>query len=224
MIGTVPIEISAFAFMDEAPRPNGSAVDAAPATPPAVESSFDLVVRARAGDDAAIEALFVRYLPRIQRWAHGRLPRAARGAHDTHDLAQETLTKVFQRLHGFDPRHPGAFQGYVWTTLWNCIRDMARRHRHVHVHVDDVPGSELEGDEPSPFEQAVGSETLERYERALDRLRPEDKEAIIARIELGLPYDDVAAALGKPSVAAAHMAVSRALVKLAGEMAHERRR
>jgi hypothetical protein len=34
----------------------------------------------------------------------------------------------------------------------------------------------------------------------------------------------VAAALGKPTIAAAHMAVSRALVKLAEEMAHERSR
>jgi RNA polymerase sigma-70 factor (ECF subfamily) len=45
-----------------------------------------------------------------------------------------------------------------------------------------------------------------------------DRKAIIARIELGLPYTDVAQALGKPSVAAAHVAVSRALVKLAKEM------
>jgi RNA polymerase sigma-70 factor (ECF subfamily) len=73
--------------------------------------------------------------------------------------------------------------------------------------------------EPSPLEEAIGKEALERYEAALARLRPEDREAIIIRLELGLPYSEVAQALGKPSAAAAHMAVSRALLRLANEMA-----
>ena len=52
---------------------------------------------------------------------------------------------------------------------------------------------------------------------------PEEREAIIARIELGLSHAEVAEALGKPSAAAAHMAVSRALIRLAREMAHDRK-
>ena len=79
--------------------------------------------------------------------------------------------------------------------------------------------SDRPADGPSPIEEAIGSEALARYEAALQRLRPTDREAIIARIELGLPYTEVAQALGKPSVAAAHVAVSRALLKLAREMA-----
>jgi len=222
MIGTVPVELSAFTLMDEVPRIGGVAAEVPAGLPSAPESSFELVVRARGGDNAALDELFARYLPRIQRWAHGRLPPAARGAQDTHDLVQDTLTKVFQRIHQFEPRHPGAFQGYVWTTLWNCIRDAARKQRRgapTDPIDDDIPAYE-----PSPFELALGRETLARYERALEALRPEDQEAIVARIELGLAYSDVAAALGKPSIAAAQMAVSRALVKLAEGMAYERKR
>ena len=69
-----------------------------------------------------------------------------------------------------------------------------------------------------PLEEAIGQEALERYEAALARLRPDDREAIILRIEMRYPYAEVATALGKPSVAAAQMAVSRALVRLAEEM------
>jgi hypothetical protein len=47
--------------------------------------------------------------------------------------------------------------------------------------------------DPSPLEEAIGQEALERYEAAMTRLRPDDREAIIARIELGLPYPEVAA-------------------------------
>jgi DNA-directed RNA polymerase specialized sigma24 family protein len=39
---------------------------------------------------------------------------------------------------------------------------------------------------------------------------------------MGLSYAEVADVLGKPSVAAAHMAVSRALVRLAQEMSRGR--
>ena len=52
----------------------------------------------------------------------------------------------------------------------------------------------------------------------MTRLREEDRQAIIGRIELGLPYAELAPMLGKPTVAAAHMAVSRALLRLAKEM------
>jgi DNA-directed RNA polymerase specialized sigma24 family protein len=47
---------------------------------------------------------------------------------------------------------------------------------------------------------------------------------IIGRIEMGLSYDEMRVMFERPSTAAVHMALSRALVKLAEEMAHERKR
>ena len=41
---------------------------------------------------------------------------------------------------------------------------------------------------------------------------------------MGLPHAEIAVMFDKPSVAAVHMALSRALVRLAEEMAHERKR
>ena len=65
---------------------------------------------------------------------------------------------------------------------------------------------------------AIGSEAVERYDAALARLRPEEREAIVARVEMDCSYQEVAEALGKPSADAARMAVSRALLRLAEEM------
>jgi len=196
-----------------------------PAKPPAnrhadADSSFALLARAKAGDTMALNDLCARYLPRLQRWAHGRLPAWARGALDTHDLVQDTLAQVVQRLGSFEPRHEGAFQAYLRQALMNRVRDEIRRANRK------APAGPLDSakssPDPSPLEEAIGQEALERYEAALLRLRPEDREAIIVRIEMGQSYADVAEALGKPSVAAAHMAVSRALVRLAKEMSHDR--
>ena len=181
------------------------------------ESSFALVVRARGGDAQALDDLCARYLPRMQRWAHGRLPSGARGALDTHDLVQDTLMQVVRKLDTFEPRHEGAFQGYVRQALLNRIRDLARSQRR-RGPAEVLPTSHPSPD-PSPLEEAIGEQALARYEAAMSRLRPDDREAIVARVEMGLPYAEVAAILGKPTVAATHVAVSRALVRLAREMA-----
>jgi len=180
------------------------------------ESSLVLLSRARSGDAAALDVLCQRYLPRMQRWAHGRLPTWARSALDTHDLVQETMTQVVVHLPTFEPRHDAALQAYIRQSLMNRVRDEIRR-AHRRPAADPLDDSRPSSG-PSPLEEAIGQEALERYEAALQRLKPEDREAIIIRIEMGLPYVDVAEALAKPSAAAAHMAVSRALVRLATEM------
>lgn len=222
-MGSASVALNGLPLMDDAaPKgPGPRRAGEAPGVPLDAETTLELVCRARAGDQAALDELFVRYEARLRRWAHGRLPPAARSALETQDLVQDTLFKVFQRLQSFEPRHPGAFRDYVWTTLWNCLRDVARHYKR-RGPVDPLD-SDVQGSDPSPLEQAMGTEFFERYETAMERLRPEEREAIIARVELGLSHAEVAVALGRPSVAAAHMAVSRALTRLAEEMAHDRK-
>jgi RNA polymerase sigma-70 factor (ECF subfamily) len=181
------------------------------------ESSFDLLLRAKTGDEQAVDRLCARYLPRLRRWAHGRLPLGARGLLDTEDLAQEVLFHAVERVHQFEPRHEGAFRGYIRQTLLNRLRDEARKVRR---HAPAVPlDDDRAADEPSPLELAIGREAMDRYEAALGRLKPLDREMVIARLELGFTAAELAAEFGKPSAAAAQMAVSRALVKVAEEMA-----
>src|ERR1700681_619663 len=91
------------------------------------EPTIELVVRARAGDRLAMEALLERCLPPLKRWAHGRLPAAARGNMDTGDLVQEAALHVLGRLDRFEPRHVGAMQAYLRQSVINRIRDEARR-------------------------------------------------------------------------------------------------
>ena len=75
--------------------------------------------------------------------------------------------------------------------------------------------------EPSPLEEAMGAELSARYERALSRMRPEERDVIVGRIELDLSYEELAQALGRPTANAARSAVVRAMIRLAEEMAHE---
>lgn len=184
---------------------------------PDPETTIRLLERARAGDRRAVEVLFARCVPRLRRWAAGRLPRWARDQADTQDLVQEAVLQTFRRIEEFEPRREGALQAYLRQAVMNRIRDELRRIGRRGGEAEELD-SELTGGGPSPLESAIGQETIERYERALASLRPEDREAIIARVELGYEHDELAAALGKPSSDAARKAAQRALVRLASEM------
>jgi RNA polymerase sigma factor (sigma-70 family) len=197
--------------MDRSGTPGGG-----PTPGSGVASTADLLQRARHGDTEALNELFSRYLPSLRRWARGRLPRWTRDVRDTDDVVQETLVQTLKHLGSFEPRHEGALQAYLRQALVNRVRDEVRRvgrHAVPDPIVDDHPASTA-----SPLEQAIGREALERYEAALHRLRPEEREVIIARVELGQSYQQIAAGHGKASADAARMAVSRALVRLAEEM------
>jgi RNA polymerase sigma-70 factor (ECF subfamily) len=180
------------------------------------ESTSRLIDRARAGDQEALERLFDRHLSALQRWASGRLPAWARDLADTDDLVQETLLQTFKRIGAFEPRGVGALQAYLRQAALNRIRDELRRSQRTPERAG-LDGVDLKSGD-SPLEQAIGHEAVERYEQALQRLRPEEREAIIARVEMGYTYAELAEALDKPTPDAARKAAQRALVRLAEEM------
>ena len=184
--------------------------------PEPLDSTFALLERARGGDADALDRLFARHVKPLQRWISGRLPRWARDMADTDDLVQDTLLQTFKRIESFEPRRVGALQAYLRQAVLNRVRDEVRRKGRRPDSID-LDGVELGGDD-SPLEQAIGREAVENYERALQRLRPEEREAIIARVELGYSYEALAEALAKPSVDAARKTAQRALLRLAEEM------
>lgn len=190
------------------------------ATASNAESTIELLAKAKTGDRPAIDRLFERCLPPLRRWARGRLPQYARHLLDTDDLVQETAMRMLAHVESFEPRSEGALQAYLRQALANRIRDEIRVVARRPVASSLEPGAQHVDEQASPLEQAIGREALETYETALKRLRASDREAIVARIELQYSYQQLAEALGKPSVEAARMTVARALVRLASEMDH----
>ena len=181
------------------------------------ESSLELIQRAQAGDHAALDRLLTRYLPRLRRWATGRLPRHARAMTDTDDLVQHALIGTFKNIGAFEGRGEWALQAYLRQAVTNRIRDELERAEHQHQRTElaeDIPDSGV-----SPLEQAMGTEAFQQYDTALAALDPTDREAVIARLELGCSYREIAALVNKPTPDAARMVVSRALTRLAGTMA-----
>jgi RNA polymerase sigma-70 factor (ECF subfamily) len=189
-----------------------------PARPPSPEETVSLLQRIRGGDDAALNALLVRLLPRLRRWAHGRLPRSARGVFETGDIVQSVAAKAIRRLGAIEIEHSACLASYLRQAIANEIADHWRRviQRPDETSLNDS----LPAAVSSPLERLIGAERLKRYEAALQRLPPAERDTIIGRFEMAYDYEDLARYLGKPSVGAARVAVHRAVKRLVEEARH----
>jgi RNA polymerase sigma-70 factor, ECF subfamily len=181
-----------------------------------VESTMELVDLVRQGDHEALDRLVARHIGPLRRWVSGRLPRARRDLADTDDLVQDVLLRTLRTIGDFEVRGPGALHAYLRQALTNRVRDELRRHGRAPVRVD-LELTELVADD-SPLERTMGREAVDRYRAALERLHPDEREAVVARLEMDRSYAEIADILGKPTADAARKATARALVRLAGAM------
>jgi RNA polymerase sigma factor (sigma-70 family) len=180
------------------------------------EPTVELIIRARTGDQSAVEAILQRCLPSLKRWAHGRLPAAARGHLDTNDLVQDAAMSAIARLDTFEPRHVGAMQAYLRQSVINRIRDEMRRftRRPAKVEIPD----DFKSDEPSPLEHAIHEQAYARYREAMSGLKPRERELVIARVEAQWTAPEIAEHFGFNTVDGARMAVNRAMQRLVAAM------
>jgi len=135
---------------------------------------------------------------------------------NTTDIVQEALVRTFRRLDTFELRRERALQAYLRTAVMNRIRDEVRR-AHLTPTVEELP-ADLVDSSPNPFDRAVTGQMLQRYRAALATLKETDQQAIVARVELGYSYEQVALALGKATPEAARLTVIRALTRLQSQL------
>jgi RNA polymerase sigma factor (sigma-70 family) len=185
---------------------------------PSWDSTILVLSRAQDGDRSAVRILIERAVPPLRRWTHGRIPPYGRGAVNTEDLVQDAVLHTLKRIRTFEHRTVDALQKYLRRSVVNGIRDVIRRvkRRGIPIELPEaVPDSAL-----SPEELAIINETSEMFVRALQRLRPTDRQIMICRVELGYSFEQIADCLGK-SVDATRMAVSRAMKRTQQEIAIE---
>jgi RNA polymerase sigma-70 factor (ECF subfamily) len=178
-------------------------------------TSDRLLASARAGDASAFAQLLARAIPGLLRWAHGRLPRWARTMADTNDLVQDAVLRTVGRLDALDLRGRDALAAYLREAVRNRIRDEHRRVARRGPH--DGAAETVADAAPSPLDRVLTAETEARYHAALARMRPLDRELIVAHVELGYTHDQLACMTGR-SRNAARMALQRAVTRLVRQM------
>jgi RNA polymerase sigma-70 factor, ECF subfamily len=155
--------------------------------------------------------------PGLRRWGRGRLPRWARTAADTIDLVQDVVASSLQRARA-NPERSVVWEAYLREAFTNRVRDEVRRA--VRRPRAGASAALAQRDvRPSPLDAVVSTQHRERYARALASLSPRDRAVLLARMEGGLSYEEIARLTGKPTAAAALMAVRRAVARLTAHVA-----
>ena len=163
-----------------------------------------LVRRCVAGDATAWEDIVRRLNRRIYNICY----RFTGSGDDAQDLTQEVFIKMFRTLSSYDVER-GAFMTWVTTITRNLLVDHFRKSKQDRMtdsldaapseHEDAMPLSDkIEDKGPSADTSVQGRETRELVHRALQKLSPELREAVILRDLQDLDYRDIARVLKVP--------------------------
>lgn len=145
-----------------------------------------------AGDNRALETLFDRHAGTV----HGFITRMVRDSTLADDLTQQTFLSVVRSSDRFE--RGAKFFPWLLTIAGNAARDTLRRKRHgVEVMVEVPPGYE-----PSVTPEHSDPAARKRIEAAFAALPDQQREAVLMHKVHGLPFHDIAQALGITETAA----------------------
>ena len=163
-----------------------------------------LVRRCRGGDPQAWEEIVQRYHRRIYNICY----RFAATADDAQDLTQEVFIKMYRTLDSFDADR-GAFATWITTMTRNLLVDHFRKTKQDRVtdsldsvaseHEDAMPlGDKIQDAGPAPDAHVQSREVGETVHRALQKLSPDLREAVILRDLQDMDYREIAGVLKVP--------------------------
>jgi RNA polymerase sigma-70 factor, ECF subfamily len=158
-----------------------------------------LVAQALDGQPRAFDALVDRYHEGCFRFAWRMLG----NAHDAEDVVQETFVRAYRHLGRFDPHR--SFHAWLYRILVNRVRTRAGRDRRWAHRVR----SDSAAIERAPSPDRNGSwELRDRLQKALARLDPGVREAVVLKLGEGLAYAEISDRTGV-SIPALKMRVLR---------------
>jgi RNA polymerase sigma-70 factor (ECF subfamily) len=193
----------------------------------ATGSEAGLAERARAGDAAALAALFQRHGPRLRALVRLRMDPRLRGRLDESDVLQESWLDCQRRFEEW--RTGSDLPAFLWLRLLaaqklaemhrrhlgTAARDAGRERREAAgppAHASSM-ADRLAADLTSPSQAAARAEETGRVLAALEGLDETDREVLALRHFEELTNDQVAAVLGITKAGASNRYI-RALRRL----------
>ncbi len=175
------------------PVDSGSEPDPIPGSRPESPSGSaereDLLLRYRAGDEAAFEELVEWMGPRLL----GYFLRQGASPSVADDLVQRVFVRVLQNLDRYRPQ--GRLDAWLLRIARNLWIDRTRRKRPLLRFDEDL---DAEDPRPGPDAMAVAADRAAALRDALRRLDPASRELLELAVLQRLPYGEVARLLGVP--------------------------
>lgn len=157
----------------------------------------DLLERARAGESAALNAIFERYHERLVRMVQVRLDRRLQARVDASDVVQDAYLEVTGRLEEYlrDPKLPlllwlrlvvgeqliNLHRHHLGTQMRDAEREISLYRKPLPAASSEALAAQLLGKFTSPTQAAIRAERLIRLQEALNSLEPLDREVLSLR-------------------------------------------
>ena len=149
----------------------------------AVEDA-DLISRVRRGDVEAYNLLVSRWEKRVFNY----LLRLTASPDDALDLSQDAFLKAYQNIRKLDD--PARFGSWLYRIAHNEAYSLFRKRR-PETALEDV-SSERSPAPGFPMDLSLA------VTAALDRLSPDQREAVVLKVYEGFKFDEMAEVLGCP--------------------------
>ena len=166
-------------------------------------SDQDVVLRARAGHEAAYRELIRRY----ERPVFALVFRMVRDRELAEDLAQETFVKALNAIESYRPEFK--FSSWIFKIANNAAIDHLRRRELDTLSLDGSPHAEtpeamqatalqIGARQETPLDTVEAKELGSAIEAAIGSLRPEYRSCILLRHVEGRAYEEIAEILNLP--------------------------
>lgn len=165
------------------------------------QHSAALLLRARQGDRAALGQLLDEQRAQLRYLADRLLDNRIRGRLDASDLVQQTCLSVHKRIAEFEGSEPGQFVAWLRQVHEHNIRNAVRDHlqagrraadRDIPLGQFDVPARATD----TPSRRLIRDEDNAKLRNALERLPPDEKQALRLRYIEGRTVAEVANEMG----------------------------
>ncbi|HVV43818.1 MAG TPA: sigma-70 family RNA polymerase sigma factor [Bryobacteraceae bacterium] len=154
----------------------------------AVEDA-DLISRVRRGDVEAFNLLISRWEKRVFNY----LLRLTASPDDALDLSQDVFLKAYQNIRKLDD--PARFGPWLYRIAHNEAYSLFRKRRPETALVASSGEDETSERNPAP---GFSMDLSLAVTAALDRLNPEQREAVVLKVYEGFKFEEMAEVLGCP--------------------------
>jgi RNA polymerase sigma-70 factor (ECF subfamily) len=171
-----------------------------------------LMLGVQAGDPDAFDTLFRRYSAPLVHFLSKLVRERARAE----ELAQDVFIRIYQARARYEPT--ARFSTYLFGIATRvALNDLDRAYRRRERPLLEPVAERLVDSQPDPDQQLDAKRRVGQLESAMRGLAPRQRAALLLRVEEGLGYEEIGAAL-QTSVASVKSLIHRARAELLAQM------
>jgi len=169
---------------------------------------IQLIREAASGNRSSLSQLLLLHYDGLKRFIAGRIPANLQGLLRPDDVLHQTFVQAAHKIKTFEPRHAGAFYGWLSTIAENLLKDAEKRRRRERRAADPaayaghhssmlVLVERLAGDSTTPSDRVQRRDNVRCMQAALATLPQEQRDVLELYYLQEQSFDQIALAMDR---------------------------